>query len=91
MNDDVLHIFAQSQWHGDAAICGTRTALTNLRDAIQKALDGGKGECESFVNDGEGYDIGVRLETPESADKLPLPYVDAECFPRAVCGDAINV
>jgi hypothetical protein len=90
MNDDVLHIYAQGAWHGDAAICGTRGALEALRAAIDRALTEGKGECEAFVNDGEGYDIGVRLETSESADKLPLPYVDMETFPKCATGDSVN-
>lgn len=73
---DILHIYGQSHWHDDATIAGTREALTALRNAIDTALRGGAAACQSFVNDGEGYNIMIRTLSDKDARRMALPYTD---------------
>ena len=71
-----LHIYAQPEWHDDASIEGTRTALKNLRDAIDKALtDGRDAESKAIVADGEGYTVEIKIRSHEYLRGARLPYV----------------
>lgn len=78
---DVLHCYAQSQWHDDAYISGGRVALQALRDAIDIALRDGIGEVETFTSDGEGYSLFVVAMTEQDALRQAVPYSDALLFP----------
>jgi hypothetical protein len=70
-----LHIYAQYQWHDEATIEGTRRALVNLRDAIDRALSERRdAESEAFAADGEGYRVKVKIRSYEFLSKVPLPY-----------------
>lgn len=70
-----LNVYPQHVWHDDVYIVGNRAALELLAEAVQKALDGGRGQCLSFANDGEGYDVHiVRLEGEETWDRMAVPY-----------------
>lgn len=77
MSDDTpwLHIYAQYAWHDEAEIEGTRTALTAVRDAIDRALSAGMdAEATAFAADGEGYDVVVRVRSREHLEASGLPY-----------------
>lgn len=75
MSDNFLHIYAQSDWHGESFLVGTTHALKALRDAIDQALEKDTAVVESMVNDGEGFDIVVaRIDNQEEFDKLSVPY-----------------
>lgn len=74
--DNVLHIYAANLWHGDAYIVGTKDALENLQTVIKAALKGKVGECQAFVNDGEGFDAIVMMVDEKTADTLACPYTD---------------
>lgn len=71
-----LHIYAQSDWHAPAHIIGSKLSLTTLRDAINQALESGDGKCESFTNDGEGFDaVVIRVDDPKQFVKMHVPYM----------------
>lgn len=57
--DNFLHVYGQYSYHDEAVIRGTRTALLHLREAIDAALEKGKGSTELFATDGEGYELLV--------------------------------
>lgn len=74
-----LHLYAQSQWHDDAYLVGNRPALTALRDALTRLLDG-SASTETllvYANDGEGYDLLARLVDQPVFDALTAPYTDS--------------
>ena len=73
---DILHIYAQSYWHDDATIAGTKSSLEALRDAINVALTNGNSICPSMANDGEGYSIFIRTMSDTEADRMAAPYTD---------------
>ena len=51
-----MHIYGQTEWHGNAFIVGDTKALKELRDTIDQVLKTGcPAKFESMVNDGEGY------------------------------------
>lgn len=83
MNIFYLHLYAQFTWHDEAYICGTRDALTALRDSIDKALANGSDELFTFVNDGEGYSVHTVVATDEQMRSLRNPYTDEMA---AACG-----
>jgi hypothetical protein len=81
----LLHIYPQYQWHCEAYIVGNTEALTELRDALNRAIESGKAETTGkkdgvFVSDGEGYDVVViPVNEPwesETWNKLMYPYSD---------------
>jgi len=74
-----LHIYAQGYWHGDAFIVGTREALVALRDAIDGAIANGSADCESSVNDGEGFRARVLQMDEGQLQKLEQPYIETLC------------
>jgi hypothetical protein len=71
---DVLHIYAQAMWHGEARIAGTRDELDNLIAAIQLAVKRGKATMRTYCIDGEGYDLNINCVI--DATNLPVPYTD---------------
>lgn len=76
MNKNNLHIYAQSMWHSEAYIVGTRFALQKLRDAIDQTLSENHNGVivTSFVNDGEEFDAVVLRIDNEEFSKLAVPY-----------------
>lgn len=64
---DIVHLYAQTEWHSPAAISGSRTGLAKLRDAIDTAISGGTGAARVMTDDGEGYGIAVLCEGPHDA------------------------
>lgn len=73
-----LHIYAQTQWHDEAYIVGNRAGLTALRDALTRLLDeaASTATLPAYTNDGEGYDLTVRLADQRIFDALTVPYTD---------------
>lgn len=73
-----LHIYAQSMWHSDAVLEGTREGLRAVRDAIDEALRTNReGISKHLVaGDGEGYSVVARVRTAEQIREGALPYVD---------------
>jgi hypothetical protein len=78
-----IHVYSPFLWHQDAKIIGTRPALEALRDALNHALaNQGDAYIETFTNDGEGFDLIVKMVNEAEAENLAMPYTDPECFPR---------
>jgi hypothetical protein len=75
---NVLHIYGQSFWHDEAFIVGNREGLATLRDAITRALESESGAvvATAYVNDGEGFDIGIYRVHDENTDRISVPYTD---------------
>jgi hypothetical protein len=63
---DIVHLYAQTEWHSPAAISGSRSGLVRLRDALDSAIAGGTGCAGIMTDDGEGYAIVVMCEGPQS-------------------------
>ena len=77
-NGPWMHIYGQPMWHADAAIMGTRAALSALRDAIDKALATGmESRMEAFASDGEGYHVIVSIRSMDGLESEPLPYTES--------------
>ena len=72
----ILHVYGPYMPHDTVLIVGTQAALERLRAAITQALEqGGLGAADPFfVNDGEGFDVQVRLETEEGLARYVPPY-----------------
>jgi len=55
----IVHIYSQTDPHGEAVILGDREGLIVLRDMLNKAIDGNEPayvtEKPLFCRDGEGY------------------------------------
>lgn len=75
-----LHVYAQQQWHDEAYLVGHREALLRLRSMIDAALidENGQAKGEFFVNDGEGYQLYIKVMPSEWMDKIQLPYADID-------------
>lgn len=58
---NVLHIYGQHLPHDDVRIFGNKSALLQLRQAIDEALEGKAGILEAMPNDGEHYDVQVQM------------------------------
>lgn len=72
-----LHIYAQDASHEDAWVVGDREALTALRDALNRVLDGPAATdgAKSFCEDGEGFlTVVVRVDDASLWKTLHLPY-----------------
>ncbi len=81
----LLHIYPQGQWHDDAVIVGTPAALTELRDALDMALEHGAVRIpleyavqteHVFTGDGEGYLVHVACLDGDEMQRVRLPYTD---------------
>lgn len=76
-NNNVLHIYSHASWHVEVYIVGTMDGLSQLRDAINRAISDGQGRTKwSFVNDGEGYEVRIIRCSTEQAHRLTVPYID---------------
>ena len=74
----LLHVFGAIGPHDEVVIVGTRTALTELRDAIDRALISGRSVAGlTMTRDGEGYWPFVFCATAEQMEEVPLHYSDA--------------
>lgn len=71
-----LHVYAQANWHGTCEIIGTRSALLELKAAIDAALETGRGVAKPVVCDGEGYEIVVARTNATGMRLTALPYLD---------------
>ena len=59
MSEKMLHLLAPSRFDNIAAVVGDRTALLQLRNAIDDALKSSTGGAFLFQSDGEGYSLAV--------------------------------
>ncbi len=68
-----LHVYGQFSRRGPAAIVGSRAALMELREAIDKALQTGAASLSACMADGETYTIGVECDdSPTTGQTWPL-------------------
>lgn len=75
------HIFGQQMWHSNAYIIANRTALIELREAIDVALIHGEKRITLFPSDDEGYHLFVKcVEDDFEWKALEMPYHDRECY-----------
>jgi hypothetical protein len=57
----ILKVYGSQFWHDDVVIIGNRTALTSLRDAIDRALHSPETQqAKALEADGEGYTVEVK-------------------------------
>ncbi|MCR4293612.1 MAG: hypothetical protein NUV76_12135 [Candidatus Kuenenia sp.] len=72
----VVHIYGQHSHHMEVFILGNKQGLISLRNAINEAVYSGKkeAEVEVYCNDGEGYDVYIKMVNDKNIDKLPVPY-----------------
>jgi len=74
--EKVLHMYSQSQPHGEAYIVGDVNALMALRDSIDRAIATGYGSTSGvYSQDGEGYPVVV---IKSNRHDLLLPYTDTD-------------
>lgn len=80
---DHLHIYGQASWHQDAFIIGHRSALIQLRKAIDEAIEHGeKREVFSPV-DGEGYNLYIScVDDSFDLEEIDEPYHDPDIFEK---------
>jgi hypothetical protein len=75
------HIFGQQMWHGNAYLIANRTALMELKEAIDVALKHEETRLCLMPSDGEGYDLFIKcVEDDFEWDELEMPYHDRECY-----------
>lgn len=72
----VVHIWQQLMWHCNGYIIGNKEGLLKLKEAIDKAINSGKSEAETFASDGEGYNIKVICIEDEETEYLAVSYTD---------------
>lgn len=79
----ICHIYGQEMWHGDSFIVANRTALEELRNAIDIALKYGEARTTLSPSDDEGYDLFIScVEDGFNWDVLDMPYHDPEIFEK---------
>jgi len=72
-----VHLHPQPYFHADAFIVADRQGLQSLRDAIDRAIEGGKSAALAFVGDGEGYTLMVIRDDEHPRLMLnAVPYTD---------------
>ena len=85
VNEDdlcMLQIYGQTMWHADAHLFGTVSGLTTLRDILTAAIESEKVQvAQFFPSDGEGYDLEIKVMTPEWLDRQPCWYSDEMANP----------
>ena len=75
------HIFGQQMWHGEAYLIANRTALLELKEAIDVALKHEETRLGLMPSDGEGYDLFIKcVEDDFEWEELEMPYHDRECY-----------
>lgn len=91
----LLHIFAQSFYHGDARIVGSPEALRRLGEALLAAAKLAQGDDALGVNmmasDGEGYRVKIQPMSDEQIDAGALPYSTPGICNRNDCRLARNI
>ncbi|GAE36310.1 hypothetical protein [Halalkalibacter akibai] len=79
----ICHIYGQDMWHGNAFIVGNRSALEELRNAIDTALKYGEISTTLSPSDGEGYELLIScVEDGFNWDLIDMPYHDPEYFDK---------
>ena len=77
-NMPLLHIYSQEDSHCEAYIVANREALLKLKEAIDNAINTGRGSTGAFTSDGEGFDIKIicnnELWDSEFWKNISLPY-----------------
>ncbi|MFY0760578.1 hypothetical protein AB1K32_17120 [Metabacillus dongyingensis] len=77
----LCHIFGQQMWHGSACLIANQTALIELREAIDVALEHKESRVGLSPSDGEGYDLFIKcVEDDFEWGELEMPYHDRECY-----------
>ncbi|MCK1981975.1 MULTISPECIES: hypothetical protein [Peribacillus] len=77
----LCHIFGQQMWHSNAYLIANRTALLELREAIDVALKHDETRLGLMPSDGEGYDLFIKcVEDNFEWEELEMPYHDRECY-----------
>jgi hypothetical protein len=76
MDTPTLQLYTQGQNHDEAFVVGDRAGLLALRAAIDAALAAGRGGCDAFVSDGEGYRVHVLCLPPNRMAELQYPYTE---------------
>ncbi|MGE7907237.1 hypothetical protein ACQKNS_22840 [Peribacillus sp. NPDC094092] len=77
----MCHIFGQRMWHDNAYLIANRTALIELREAIDTALKFEETRLGLSPSDGEGYDLFIKcVEEDFKWEALEMPYHDRECY-----------
>jgi hypothetical protein len=78
MPEGTIQIYPAYEFHGEVVIIATKEALENLKQAITKALEGGKSSANVWASDGEGYQILIKKVDSDWNnpvwDKLPSHY-----------------
>ncbi len=70
-----LHIYGQGSQHEDVVIAGSIGELAILASKLHTAIDHkDKAEMFSTPNDGEGYNVLIKVLNDEDCNKLPVPY-----------------
>lgn len=76
----LLHSFGQTDPHGEAILIGNRKGLSALKDAIEAALDTGKGSCVLMPCDGENYEFQILMNEEDWQNpfwqKMAVPYCE---------------
>ena len=80
----ILHLYSPYAWHTEAYIVGTRSGLAVLHAALGALLADARAvgktavqslpEASLFVNDGEGFDLQLCLETEAGMESYAEPY-----------------
>lgn len=79
----LCHIYGQGMWHDNAYIVANRTALEELREAIDIALRHGEFRFNSSTSDHEGYDLFIScVQEDFNWGSLEMPYHDQEIFEK---------
>ncbi|UOE56434.1 hypothetical protein [Cytobacillus oceanisediminis] len=77
----LCHIFGQQMWHSSACLIANRTALIELREAIDVALKHKESRLGLSPSDGEGYDLFIKCaEDDFEWEELEMPYHDRKCY-----------
>lgn len=73
-----LHVYAQSAWHDEAFIVGTREAIAALRAGLNNMLTTGQTQIrlEMMAADGEGYSLFVMVADEDTMVKLAAQYTE---------------
>ncbi|QHS09056.1 hypothetical protein [Sinimarinibacterium sp. NLF-5-8] len=74
----MIHIYGQERWHDSVGIVGTRESVEALRDALSAALQVSHAEMQDFVNDGEGFEIAIKVVSEQVMHQMAVPYSSEE-------------
>lgn len=82
----MCHVYGQRWWHDEAMIVGNRTALKELRDAINKAIQYGESRVGVTSSDGEGYDLFISCLEGETENNLEWETIRLPYYDKDTCG-----